>query len=44
MSNIFKEWKNMTPQEKKTEKIAIVTLILVVGIVFSLILLACCVL
>ena len=24
MSNIFKEWKDMTPKEKKTEKIAMV--------------------
>ena len=44
MSNMFKDWKDMTPEQKKTEKIAIVTLVLVVGIVFSLILLACCVL
>ena len=44
MSNIFKEWKNMSPQEKKTEKIAMVMMGVVVGIVLSLILLACCVL
>ena len=33
MSNIFKEWKKMTPEEKKTEKIAI----LIMGVIMIII-------
>ena len=42
MSNIFKEWKNKSPQEKKTEKMAMVMMGIVVCIVLGLILIACC--
>ena len=42
MNNLFKGWKNMTPEEKKTEKTAMVMMGIVVCIVLGLILIACC--
>ena len=39
MNNLFKGWKNMTPQEKKTEKIAIsimgIIMIVIAGLFIS---------
>ena len=42
MNSLFNEWKKMTPEEKKTEKMAMIMMGIVVCIVLSLILLACC--
>ena len=33
MNNLFKNWKNMTPEQKKTEKIAI----LIMGVIMIII-------
>ena len=42
MSNIFKEWKDMTPKEKKTEKIAMVMMGIIILIISGLCFIACC--
>ena len=42
MSNLFKEWKNMTPEQKKTEKIAISVMGAVMMVIITLFLIACC--
>ena len=42
MSNMFKEWKNMTPEQKKTEKMAILAMGVIVTIIFGLLFIACC--
>jgi len=39
---MFKEWKNMTPEEKKTEKFAMVIMGTLLGIILILLSLACC--
>ena len=42
MSNMFNEWKNMTPEQKKTEQMAIFAMGVIVTIIFGLLFLACC--
>ena len=42
MNNLFKDWKNMTPEQKKTEKIAIISMGFVMIIIAGLFLIACC--
>ena len=35
MSNMFKDWKDMTPEQKKTEKIAITIMGIVMVVIAS---------
>ena len=42
MINLFKEWKNMTPEEKKTEKLAISAMSFILIVVLGLLFVACC--
>ena len=42
MSNMFKDWKNMTPEQKKTEKIAMLAMGVVIIIIIGLFIIACC--
>ena len=43
MCNLFKEWKDMSPEQKKSEKIAILAMGVVIMIIASLFIIACCV-
>ena len=43
MNNMFKEWKNMTPEQKKTEKMAMLAMGVVVIVIAGLFLIACCI-
>ena len=42
MNKLFKEWRDMTPEQKKTEKIAITAMGIILTIIASLFLVACC--
>ena len=42
MSNMFKDWKDMTPEQKQTEKIAMLVMGVVVIVIAGLFLIACC--
>ena len=42
MNNLFKNWKNMTPEQKKTEKIAILAMGVIMMVIAGLFLIACC--
>ena len=39
---MFKDWKNMTPEQKQNEKIAILIMGVVTIVIISLFLIACC--
>ena len=42
MNSLFKGWKDMTPKEKKTEKIAMVMMGIIILIISGLCFIACC--
>ena len=42
MNSLFNEWKKMTPEEKKTEKIAILAMGVIMMVIAGLFLIACC--
>ena len=42
MSNMFKDWKDMTPEQKQTEKLAMLVMGVVVIVIAGLFLIACC--
>ena len=42
MRKIFKEWKNMTPEQKSTEKMAMLAMGAVMAVIIALFLIACC--
>ena len=42
MSNMFKDWKDMTPEQKQTEKLAMLVMGGVVIVIAGLFLIACC--
>tara|TARA_R110002020_G_scaffold367393_1_gene579284 strand:- start:260 stop:391 length:132 start_codon:yes stop_codon:yes gene_type:complete len=42
MNNLFKGWRDMTPEEKKTEKTAILIMGVIMMVIAGLFLIACC--
>ena len=42
MNKLFKEWRDMTPEQKKTEKIAILAMGVIMMVIAGLFLIACC--
>ena len=42
MNNLFKGWKDMSPEQKKTERIAILAMGVVILTIMGLFFIACC--